>query len=152
MRPTTVFGFLGSTLDSSKLDSSRWNKWRPTVSMCMHDDLRIDRLELIHGSQHQSLGDLVAADIAGVSPETEVRLHVMDFTDPWDFEEVYGKLLDFARGYRFEPEADDYLVHITTGTHVGQICLFLLTEARFLPGRLLQTQPTRGTISAAGTW
>jgi transcriptional regulatory protein RtcR len=32
-------------------------------------------------------------------------------------------------------------VHITTGTHVQQICLFLLTEARYLPGKLLQTSP-----------
>ena len=70
---------------------------------------------------------------------------VLDFADPWDFEEVYGKLLDFARAYPFDPEAEDYLIHITTGTHVAQICLFLLTEARYLPGRLLQTQPPRGT-------
>jgi transcriptional regulatory protein RtcR len=27
------------------------------------------------------------------------------------------------------------------GTHVGQICLFLLTEVRWLPGRLLQASP-----------
>ena len=152
MRPTVVLGFVGSTLDSSKMGPARWNKWRPTVGMCMHEDLRIDRLELIHGSHHESLARYVAADIGGVSPETEVRPHVMDFADPWDFEEVYGKLLDFARAYRFDPETEDYLVHITTGTHVAQICLFLLTEARFLPGRLLQTQPERGTISAAGTW
>lgn len=39
---------------------------------------------------------------------------------------MYGKLLDFARAYPFDPEAEDYLVHITTGTHVAQICLFLL--------------------------
>ena len=60
--------------------------------------------------------------------------------DPWDFEEVYGALHDFARGLsRSTPSEEDYLVHITTGTHVAQICLFLLTESRHLPGRLLQT-------------
>jgi transcriptional regulatory protein RtcR len=37
----------------------------------------------------------------------------------------------------------DYLIHITTGTHVAQICLFLLTEARWFPGRLLQCSPDR---------
>ena len=79
---------------------------------------------------------------------------LIDFADPWDFEEVYGKLLDFARAYPFDPEAEDYLVHITTGTHVAQICLFLLTEARYLPGKLLQTQPAAAAParSAAGTW
>ena len=45
MKPTVVIGFLGSTLDASKMGPSRWNKWRPTVGLCMHEDLRLDRLE-----------------------------------------------------------------------------------------------------------
>jgi transcriptional regulatory protein RtcR len=61
--------------------------------------------------------------------------------DPWDFEEVYAALHDFARGYAFKPDEEDYLVHITTGTHVQQICLFLLTESRHFPARLVQTSP-----------
>lgn len=152
MKPITVIGFLGSTLDAAKFGPSRWNKWRPTVSICMQDDLRVDRFVLIHGNYHSRLAEFVAADIRDVSPETEVVPHVMDFDDAWDFEEVYGKLLDFARQYPFDPEAQDYLVHITTGTHVAQICLFLLTEARYLPGRLLQTQPARGVPQPVGKW
>jgi len=144
MRPTVVIGFVGSTLDAARLDTGRWSKWRPTVSLCMQEDLRVDRLELIHATAHSSLAGHVAADIAGVSPETRVIARPMDFANPWDFEEVYGKLLDFARAYPFDPEAEDYLIHITTGTHVAQICLFLLTEARYLPARLLQTHPPRG--------
>src|SRR3546814_5470560 len=35
---------------------------------------------------------------------------------------------------------------------VAQICLFLLTEARYLPGKLLQTQPQRGAPQPVGTW
>jgi transcriptional regulatory protein RtcR len=153
MKPTVVIGFLGSTLDASKMGPTRWNKWRPTVGMCMHEDLRVDRLELIHGQIHDGLARYITSDIAGVSPETKVVQRLMDFADPWDFEEVYGKLLDFARAYPFDPEAENYLVHITTGTHVAQICLFLLTEARDLPGRLLQTHPPRGQgKSIAGDW
>ena len=152
MRPTVVIGFLGSTLDASKFGPSRWNKWRPSVGLCMQEDLRVDRFELIHGGVHEGLARYVMSDISGVSPETSVRPRQLDFKDPWDFEEVYGKLLDFARDYPFDPEAEDYLVHITTGTHVAQICLFLLTEARYLPGRLLQTHPPRGAPAAQGTW
>ena len=152
MRPLTVIGFLGSTLDASKFGPSRWNKWRPTVGLTMHEDLRVDRFLLIHGSAHRRLAEYVAEDIASVSPETSVEMRLLDFKDPWDFEEVYGKLLDLARAEPFDPETEDYLVHITTGTHVAQICLFLLTEARYLPGRLLQTQPERGTLNPAGTW
>jgi transcriptional regulatory protein RtcR len=40
-------------------------------------------------------------------------------------------------------DSEDYLVNITTGTHVAQICLFLLTEARWIPGRLVQCSPER---------
>jgi transcriptional regulatory protein RtcR len=152
MKPLTVIGFLGSTLDASKFGPSRWSKWRPSVGLTMHEDLRVDRFILIHGSAHRRLAEYVAEDIASVSPETNVEMRLIDFRDPWDFEEVFGKLLDFARAEPFDPEAEDYLVHITTGTHVAQICLFLLTEARYLPGRLLQTQPERGSPNPAGTW
>lgn len=153
MKPLVVVGFLGSTLDSSKFGPTRWNKWRPSVGLCMHEDLRIDRFVLMHGTSHGRLAEYVAEDIAAVSPETTVERQLIDFKDPWDFEEVYGKLLDFARAYPFDPEAEDYLIHITTGTHVGQICLFLLTEAHYLPGRLVQTQPERGAPSGApGSW
>jgi transcriptional regulatory protein RtcR len=151
MKPKVVIGFLGSTLDAGKFDAQRWTRWRPTVGLTMHEDLRVDRLVLIHGTQHARLAGFVALDIASVSPETKVEMQVMDFTDAWDFEEVYGKLLDFTRAYPFDPEAENYLVHITTGTHVAQICLFLLTEAHYLPGRLLQTQPRRGR-EPAGSW
>jgi transcriptional regulatory protein RtcR len=153
MKPLVAIGFLGSTLDSSKFGPTRWNKWRPTVGLCMHEDLRIDRFVMMHGTPHARLAEYVADDIAAVSPETTVERKLIDFTDPWDFEEVYGKLLDLARAYPFDPEAEDYLIHITTGTHVGQICLFLLTEAHYLPGRLIQTQPQRGAPSGApGSW
>jgi transcriptional regulatory protein RtcR len=152
MKPLTVIGFLGSTLDASKFGPSRWSKWRPSVGLTMHEDLRVDRFLLIHGSAHRRLAEYVAEDIASVSPETSVEMRLLDFRDPWDFEEVFGKLLDFARAEPFDPETEDYLVHITTGTHVAQICLFLLTEARYLPGRLLQTQPERGSPNPAGTW
>src|SRR4051812_26842500 len=153
MRPLVVFSFLGSTLDGGRHDASRWNRWRPSVGLAMHEDLRVDRLVMLHGTAHAGLASFVSGDIAAVSPETLVERHVLDFDDPWDFEEVYGKLLDFARAYPFDPDAEDYLIHITTGTHVAQICLFLLAEARYLPGRLLQTQPARDAASAAqGSW
>ncbi|MCA9547310.1 MAG: sigma 54-interacting transcriptional regulator, partial [Myxococcales bacterium] len=37
-------------------------------------------------------------------------------------------------------------------THVAQICLFLLCEARIIPGALLQTAPPRGDEPAHGSW
>lgn len=154
MKPLVVIGFLGSTLDASKPGPSRWSRWRPSVGLTMQEDLRVHRFVLLYGGVHRKLADQIAEDIASVSPETELQLRQIDFRDPWDFEEVYGKLLDFARAEPWDPEAENYLIHITTGTHVAQICLFLLTEARYLPGRLLQTQPAKRTEDggAPGRW
>jgi transcriptional regulatory protein RtcR len=152
MKPRVIIGFVGTTLDQGKTPD-RWQRWRPTVSVCQHDDLLVDRLELIHARAHTALAERIERDIAQVSPDTMVRRHHMDLKDPWDFEEVYGALHDFARAYPFDPDAEDYLVHITTGTHVAQICWFLLTEARVIPGRLLQaTPPKRWKDGGAGSF
>ena len=137
-----VFGLLGTTLDAGKAQD-RWKTWRPTVSICRQAEFVINRLELLHSVRDTKLAKIIREDIGAVSPETEVRTHIVEFGDPWDFEEVYEKLFAFARAYSFDTEAEDYLVHITTGTHVAQICLFLLTESRNFPGRLLQCSPER---------
>ena len=139
---TVVIGFLGSILDGP-VSPKRWEKWRPTVSICQQEDLVVDRLELLYARPHMQIANQVREDIATISPETSVNLHLCDPRDAWDFQEVYGTLHDFARAYPFDIERERYLVHITTGTHVGQICMFLLTEARYFPGTLLQTSPPR---------
>jgi len=157
-RRIVALGFIGTTLDRVGKGANRWNHWRPSVGLCQQPDLLIDRLELIHGPDARDVGlaERVRADIQQVSPETEVRLQSMSLRNPWDFEEVYGALHDFATSYAFDTEHEDYLVHITTGTHVAQICWFLLTEARYLPARLVQTSPSRSrndeNVPAIGTY
>ena len=141
MKKTVAFGFLGTTLDYAGKGSQRWEKWRPTVALCQQPDLVIARLELLHDARNRSLGERIRNDIGQVSPETEVHLVEIELRNPWDFEEVYALLHDLARGYPFDPEHEDYLLHITTGTHVAQICWFLLAEARYFPAQLVQTAP-----------
>ncbi|UQZ88960.1 transcriptional regulator [Deltaproteobacteria bacterium Smac51] len=149
---TVVIGMLGTTLDQGSAPQ-RWDRWRPTVALGQHPDLLVDRLELLYSRNHRRLADTVIKDLAHVSPETTVVSHDFALNDPWDFEEVYGALYDFAKSYQFDTDNEDYLVHITTGTHVVQICLFLLTESRHLPARLLQTGPGgRKDNNPAGTY
>jgi transcriptional regulatory protein RtcR len=136
-----VIGLLGATLDSGK-GSERWERWRPTVALCQHEDLLIHRFELLYQKKFGALARTVIDDIGTVSPETEVKLTEIELNDPWDFEEVYGALHDFAVRYDFDTDREEYLVHITTGTHVEQICLFLLTESRYLPAKLVQSSPS----------
>ena len=133
-----VIGFLGTQLDTGKR-----RKWRPSVSVCLHDEFDVDRLELLHDRKFTRLAKSVQRDIEAVAPQTEVLLREVDLRDPWDFQEVYGALFDFARDYGFDEDREQYHVHLTTGTHVAQICWFLLTESRHVPARLLQTSPPR---------
>lgn len=138
-----VIGFVGTQLDHGR-GAQRWEKWRPTVALTQYPDVVVDRLELLYtGARFEGLVEQVRRDIGSVSPETEVNIHHLPIADAWDFEDVYGNLLDFARAYRFDPDNEEYWVHITTGSHVAQICMFLMTEAHYFPAVLLQTSPPR---------
>ena len=146
VKKVVVIGFIGTQLDSGR-GSQRWERWRPTVALTQHQDVQVERMELFYTKRPDryidQLRSQLQADIAASSPATKVNMLQLAIQDPWDFGEVYAALFDFAKGYDFKPDEEEYWVHITTGTHVAQICLFLLAEARFLPGVLLQTSPPR---------
>ena len=144
MKPTVIISNLGTNLDHAG-GPARWERWRPTVSLFQQEDLEPARLVLLFDPKFHKLAEQVSEDVRSVSPLTEVELISHPQKDPWDFAEVYGSLFDFAERYPFDPDAEDYLVHMTTGTHVIQICLFLLVETGRLPGRLVQTSPPRNT-------
>lgn len=146
-----VISILGSKLDAGK-EETRWNRWRPTVALCQQEDFVLDQLELLHQPNERNLAERLAADIALVSPETQVTLHSVCFDDPWDFESTFACLYEFAHAFRWRPDYDEYLLHITTGSHVQQICLFLLAESRHLPGKLIQTSPPPRDQSGVGTY
>ena len=141
--------FLGTVLDSG-FGQGRWQKWRPNVAMNQRHDFHLDRMELFYAEKYRDLADHVKADIQQVSPHTVVNLVPMELENPWDFSEVYTKLHDWAAGYTFDTEEETYLTHITTGTHVAQICLFLLVESRQIPGVLLQTAPPKNQRRSMG--
>ncbi|THJ33481.1 AAA family ATPase [Lampropedia aestuarii] len=141
-KKTVVIGYMGTQLDSG-LGAGRWGKWRPSLSLVQHEDLLVERFELLYAPQYQALADVLQADMQRLSPQTEVRLHAVEAANPWDFGEVYASLYDWVRQYSFDTEHEDYWAHITTGTHVAQICMFLMVESRFIPGVLCQTSPPR---------
>lgn len=141
-RPVVVFGLLGTTLDQAGARQKRWDRWRPTVGLARQEDLELDRLELVVPAGWERLGEQVIEDIQTASPRTEILVHPIAMPDPWDFEAVFTALYDLAHTRQGDPETEDLLVHITTGSHVAQICLFLLVESGHLAGRLLQTSPS----------
>lgn len=139
-KKNVAIGLLGATLDMGT-GPKRWDRWRPTVDLCRHPELPLSRFELLYQPRYADLCGQVVEDIVEVSPETRVNKIPVDFRDVLDFEEVYGSLYEIAREYSFEPDRERYLVHITTGSHVAQICLFLLAESHLIPGVIVQTRP-----------
>lgn len=136
---TAVIGFLGTTLDNG-FSETRWQRWRPTVSIGLHDELLVDELHILYSTRDKRLFKIIVDDVAQVSPHTQVIGHHVVLSSPWDFAEVYAELYDFVTAFDFQ-DSTDYLLHLTTGTHVAQICWFLLVEAGFIPADLIQTSP-----------
>jgi len=151
--PNVVIGFLGGTLDATGgSGEDRWKRWRPTVDLFRHPNCPIARIELITSRRLRKLFELTRKDILSLSPQTEVLAHELSFRDAWDFEEVYETLYRWVRTYPFRPDHERYLVHITTGTHVAQICWFLLAESRQAPAQLIQASPAKGDRSQVGDY
>ena len=144
---TTVISVLGTQKDAhGGAGPARWDTWRPTIGLVQQESLPIDELHLIFNKEFTPLAERVKADIQSVSPETNVVFDIVQLKDPWDFEEVYGKFYDYAKSPCFHKEKTDYYIHISTGSHVEQICLFLLAESRHLAAKLVQTTPKEGHV------
>lgn len=136
----TLFGLFGTQMDSPA-GAKRWSRWRPSMTLARRDDLLVDRFVLLGGTSPRAR--TLISDWRRLSPETEVVPVDFEPEDPWDLEGVYAALLRAADALDHDPDGGELWVHITTGTHVMQICLFLLVEAGFLPGKLVQTSPPR---------
>lgn len=125
---------------------SRWDTWRPNIGLVQQGTLPITELHLIFSKEHMKLAERIRLDIQSVSPRTKVILDNINLRNPWDFEEVYGKFYDYAKQPCFHEEKTQYYIHMSTGSHVEQICLFLLAESRHLPAKLVQTTPKEGHV------
>lgn len=144
---TTVISVLGIQKDAQGGSGpDRWNTWRPTIGLVQQENLPINDLHLIFSSKHMDLAERVKADIGQVSPTTKVIFDIIELKNPWDLEEVYGKFFDYAKSPCFHDDETDYYIHISTGSHVEQICLFLLVESRHLSAKLIQTTPKEGHV------
>lgn len=144
---TTVISVLGTQKDAhGGLSASRWDTWRPNIGLVQQEKLPIDELHLIFNSEYIGLAERIKSDIASVSPETNVIFDIIELKNPWDFEEVYEKFYDYAKNDCFHDEKTSYYIHMSTGSHVEQICLFLLAESRHLPAKLIQTTPKEGHV------
>jgi len=139
-----IVSILGQRLDNVGFGMKRWFRWRPTMSLLMHHDFQVDELVLLYQKDEQKLLDQTIQDAEELCLNIKITPYEVSYDDPWDFEQVYNQLHGFAESYSFKREENNYFFHITTGTHVAQICIYLLTEANYFPGKLIQSSPKDG--------
>ena len=147
-KSNVAIGWLGVELDS-RGSVSKSKKWRPSISLVQHSNFTVHQFDLLYQPAHRDLAEEVKADIKKNSPSTKVVLHEIKITAPRNFPAVYEALQNFADQYKFDLERNNYFVHLTTGTYVFQISMFLLTEAHVIPASLVQTSPPRGRKAAS---
>ncbi|MGE3468147.1 MAG: RNA repair transcriptional activator RtcR family protein [Pyrinomonadaceae bacterium] len=141
-----VFGALGTKKDDKGTAEKRWKEYRPTVAICTDPNFPVSRYEMFYQPDFGVLAQQVKADVE-LKSDTDVRLTCVDFNDdPWNLEYVYVAFYDFFRKYKFDRNKADYFLNISTGTHVMQICLFLLAEAGHVPAKLVQKSPWKPDI------
>lgn len=137
-----LFSFLGAILDKKVNRSGAENIWRPSLAVLDNtNDIHFDEYHIVWQSKFSDIASDILQELRERAGDTKIIDHEINLDDPWDFEEVYGKLFDLAEELNFQSEKDENYIHITTGTHVMQITLFLLNESHHLRGKLLQSQP-----------
>ena len=138
-----VISILGQRLDNVGFGQKRWFRWRPTMSLLMHHNFQVDELVLLYQEDEKKLLDMTIKDAEQMCLNIKITPYQVSYDDPWDLEQVYSQLYGFAEDYTFDRERNNYFFHITTGTHVAQICIYLLTEANYFPGKLIQSSPNK---------
>jgi len=147
---TVLINILGIELDSS-VEQCKWTKWRPSIAVCQHREISIDKYHLLYQGGHERLAEEIKQDINSLNPKIEVILDKIEYNNPWDFENVYETLYQYTQNFKFDTDKEEYFVGIKTGTHVARICLFLLTESRHFPAKLVQiSKPDKDTINPIG--
>ncbi|WP_020406984.1 RNA repair transcriptional activator RtcR family protein [Hahella ganghwensis] len=142
--PKVIYSIVGQRLDRASKRRGAYEKrferrWRPTVSLAQMAG--VTQIHLLYDNE-QLLAEEVKEDIEQLNSDISVSLHQVKFGDPWELAEVHLTLVDFVEKEAATFRSDyEYLFHITTGTHIQQICIYKLVEGRYFPGKILQTAP-----------
>lgn len=142
-----VFALVGKTLDRASQAKGKGpqrfeRRWRPTVALAGFPG--ITHLHLIAGDEDVELAKQVAADAKQLKSNLSVIIDVVNFSNPWALPETYLSLLEYVeKKVEGIDEKDELYLSITTGTHIQQICAFLLVESKRFQGKLLQSAPSK---------
>lgn len=131
-----LIAFLGMEKDNRGFNEGRWEHFRPSVSICMHDDLEIETYYIIYQESSEAQFQLVSKDINEISPNTKVVPVIIQFDDLFDPVEVLEKQRNFVSSL---DDTKSYFINITTGTHINHLAWFKLVENNFIDAKLIQS-------------
>lgn len=138
-----LIGFLGILLDVKRSEPT----FRPSVALCMRPEWVVKRFYLLHNGKRDKLLQDVIADIAQVSPHTEVVPVTLHCEDPYDLVPVFRSMLDFVKTL---PAGVEYHVNLSTGTHMQKHCWLRLAEAGSVNFKFIQTYVANKHAFVAG--
>lgn len=143
---TVMYSHLGTSLDSG-LKDKRWDRWRPNVGIGISDEFEVNTLVLLHNAKHRVLAEQVAADAVQVAdrPSFEVRLKEVEM-DPFDLPSTFLMMCKLRDEEVFDSDTQ-YLLNLSTGTHMMQLACFKMIESGRWPGILAQCGPGEGIKS-----
>ena len=136
-----ILGSISLGRDAIYNPKERNKAWRPTVAVARQKDLPVDHVILFHDSDPQRLKllHILTADMRTHTPGLSVKYEQLEVADFDDLKDVWAALSRFVRAYDWKPDEEEYLVHLTPGSAAFHIALYLMTEARLIPGKLIQT-------------
>jgi transcriptional regulatory protein RtcR len=142
-KPITIFTAVSGKRDDCT-EAERAKKWRPTVGMCRK--IQPARLVLIILPKDREVAERVMEDVRLASPGTRIEVFALDDDPAWDLDASFDAICDVAERCGLDPDAEDVLAHVTTGTFIHHIAVYLAIESRILPGRAVMTTD-RGQIT-----
>ncbi|MHC4821631.1 MAG: RNA repair transcriptional activator RtcR family protein [Planctomycetota bacterium] len=135
-RRPVVFALLNPERDGGRPG----RRWRPTPGLLALEGLPVHRLEILARGSDVTLAQRLAEEAAGVSPQVQVNVHVLEDHDPGDLPAVHRCLASAAGRIELE-EGEEVLLHLAPGDRVAQVGMVLLARAGPHAARLLHTTP-----------
>lgn len=130
-KSVNLIGFLGFQHDVPRKNGV----FRPSVALCMQPGFSVKTFYLLYSEGHEKLLQNTQDAIAVVSPDTVVEPVKLEFEDPFDPMCTFSVLHALCQRL---PQEEDYLISLSTGTHVQTYAFLKLIEARFIRAKLIQ--------------
>ena len=107
------------------------------MALAQRENVQVTRMELLHTRGQRSLAERIRVDLAEVAPRVKVSLTPIDLADTAELPAVQEALREWARGYPFDPQREQYWTPLCSDLQAAQLGLCLLLESPVIRGIML---------------